>query len=100
MTPKKAKHRRLWPLIFLPFLGLAGGLYVGTVPRLWPFGFGTLDPMTSAALGLLAGSAAMVVGAACALAYRIARRRFTIGNILVTIVVIAVLLGCARSLFF
>jgi hypothetical protein len=32
------------------------------------------------------------------LAYRVARRRFTIGAILVTIAVIAVLLGWARAI--
>jgi hypothetical protein len=56
--------------------------------------------MTSAVLGLLAGSGAMVVCAAIVLVYRIARRRFTIGNILVAIVIIAVLLACGRALFF
>jgi hypothetical protein len=57
---------------------------------------GTRDPMNSAALGFLAGTGAMVICAGIVLVYRIARRRFTIGGILVTIVIIAVLLACAR----
>jgi hypothetical protein len=40
----------------------------------------------------------MVSSASIVLAYRVAQRRFTIGSILVTIAVIAVLLGCARAL--
>ena len=49
--------------------------------------------MNSAVLGLLAGSGAMVISASVVLAYRIAQRRYTIGAILVTIAVVAVLLA-------
>jgi hypothetical protein len=99
-TGRKRKHTRLWPLLLLPPLGLLAGLYSGIAPRRWPFDFARLDPMNSAALGLLAGTGVMVLSAAIVLAYRVARRRFTIGNILVAIVVIAVLLGCARAVLF
>ena len=54
--------------------------------------------MSSAALGLMAGTGAMVSSASIVLAYRVAQRRFTIASILVTIAIIAVLLGCARAL--
>jgi hypothetical protein len=54
--------------------------------------------MSSVALGLLAGCGAMVICASVVLAYRVAQRRFTIGAILVTIAIIAALLGWARSL--
>jgi len=63
-----------------------------------PFNLGTLYPVQSTLLGLLAGCAAMVVSASVVLAYRVAHRRFTIGTILITIAVIAVLLGLARLL--
>jgi hypothetical protein len=53
--------------------------------------------MSSVALGLLAGCGAMVICASVVLAYRVAQRRFTIGAILVTIAIIAALLGWARS---
>jgi hypothetical protein len=54
--------------------------------------------MSLALLGLLAGSGAMVISASVVLAYRVAQRRYTIGAILVTIAVIAVLLAWARSI--
>src|SRR5690242_10573640 len=97
-TARKPKHRRLWPLMFLPLLGLLAGLYFGIAPRRLPFVVGTVDPVNSAALGLLAGSGVMVTSASVVLAYRVAQRRFTIGAILVTIAVIAVLMGWARAL--
>ncbi len=84
--------------MFLPLLGLFGGLYVGREQFRLPFGVGRFDPMNSAVLGLLAGSGAMVISASVVLAYRIAQRRYTIGAILVTIAVIAVLLAWARSI--
>jgi hypothetical protein len=96
----KTKHRRLWPLLFLPLLGLLAGLYVGTEQRRLPFNLGRFDPMSSAAFGLLVGSGAMAISAALVLAYRVAQRRFTIGAILVAIAVIAMLLACARGLLF
>jgi hypothetical protein len=96
-TIRKPRHRRLWPLLFLPFLGLLAGLYLETTKRRLPFGLGKLDPMSSVALGLLAGCGAMVICASVVLAYRVAQRRFTIGAILVTIAIIAALLGWARS---
>jgi hypothetical protein len=84
--------------LFLPFLGLLAGLYLETTQRRLPFSLGRLDPMRSVALGLLAGCGAMVSSASVVLAYRVSQRRFTIGAILVTIAVIAALLGWARSL--
>jgi hypothetical protein len=96
-TIRKTRHRRLWPLLFLPFLGLLAGLYLETTQRRLPF-IGKLDLMGSVVLGLLAGCGAMVSSASVVLAYRVSQRRFTIGAILVTIAVIAVLLGLARTL--
>jgi hypothetical protein len=98
-TNRKRKHRRLWPLLFLPFLGLLAGLYLETTKSRLPFSLGKLDPMSSVALGLLAGCGAMVISACVVLAYRVAQTRFTMGAILVTIAVIAALLAWARSLF-
>jgi hypothetical protein len=96
-TIRKTRHRRLWPLLFLPFLGLLAGLYLETTQRRLPF-IGKLDLMGSVVLGLLAGCGVMVSSASVVLAYRVSQRRFTIGAILVTIAVIAALLGWARSL--
>jgi uncharacterized membrane protein HdeD (DUF308 family) len=96
-TTRKRRHRRLWPLLLLPFLGLLAGLYLETTKRRLPFSLGKLDPMSSVALGVLAGCGAMVICASVVLAYRAAQRRFTIGAILVTIGIIAALLGWARS---
>jgi hypothetical protein len=96
-TIRKTRHRRLWPLLFLPFLGLLAGLYLETTQRRLPF-IGKLDRMGSVVLGLLAGCGVMVSSASVVLAYRVSQRRFTIGAILVTIAVIAVLLGLARTL--
>jgi hypothetical protein len=96
-TIRKPRHRRLWPLLFLPFLGLLAGLYLETTQRRLPF-IGKLDRMGSVVLGLLAGCGVMVSSASVVLAYRVSQRRFTIGAILVTIAVIAVLLGWTRSL--
>jgi hypothetical protein len=96
-TIRKTRHRRLWPLLFLPFLGLLAGLYLETTQRRLPF-IGKLDRMGSVVLGLLAGCGVMVSSASVVLAYRVSQRRFTIGAILVTIAVIAVLLGWTRSL--
>ncbi len=42
----------------------------------------------------------MVVTHSIVLAYRVSRRQFTIGSILVTIAVIAVIMGLARALMF
>jgi hypothetical protein len=77
---------------------LLGGLYVGIEQTPLPFGLRRFDPMSSAAMGLLAGTGAMVISASIILAYRVAQRRFTIGAILVAIAVIAVLLAWARWL--
>jgi hypothetical protein len=99
-TNRKPRHRRLWPLMFLPILGVVGGFYFGREQARLPFGIGRSDPMSSAILGLLAGCGAMVISASAVLAYRVAQRRFTIGAILITIAVIAVLLGWARANLF
>jgi hypothetical protein len=98
VTARKRRHLRLWPLLFLPLVGLSAGMYAGVARTRLPFELDSLDPMSLAALGLLAGTGAMVSSASIVLAYRVAQRRFTIGSILVTIAVIAVLLGCARAL--
>jgi hypothetical protein len=90
-------HHRLWPLFFLPFLGLLVGLYFQNTHIDLPFAFGQLDRMGSVVLGLLAGCGAMVISASVILAYRLSQTRFTIGAILVTIAVIAALLAWARS---
>ena len=37
---RKRKHFRLWPLMFLPLLGLTGGLYVGREQPSLPLGVG------------------------------------------------------------
>jgi hypothetical protein len=95
---RKSKHYRLWPLMLLPILGMVGGLYVGHTQIRLPFGMGRFDPMSSALLGLLAGSGAMEISASVVLAYRVAQRRYTIGAILVTIAVIALLVAWARSI--
>jgi hypothetical protein len=97
-TTGKLRHHRLWPLLFLPLLGLLGGWYLGREQARLPFGTGRSDPMSSALLGLLAGCGAMIVSASVILAYRVAKRRFTIRAILVTIAVIAVLLAWARAI--
>ena len=97
-TTRKRKHFRLWPLMFLPLLGLGGGIYAASAQTRLPFGIGRPDPMSSALLGLLGGCGAMVVSASVVLAYRVAQRKFTIGAILITIAVIAVLLAWARSI--
>jgi hypothetical protein len=99
-TSRKRTHQRLWPLMFLPIVGLLAGLYFGREGIRFPFGIGRFDPMTSALLGLLAGCSAMVISASAVLAYRVAKMRFTIGAILITIAVIAVLLGWARANLF
>ena len=96
-TTRKPRHLRLWPLLFLPFLGLLAGLYLETTKRRLPFSLGKLDPMGSLTLGFVAGCGAMVICASVVLAYRVAQRRFTIGAILVTIAIIAALLAWARS---
>ena len=86
--------------MFLPIVGTVGGFYLGRerIPLL--FGIGRADPIRSAMLGLLAGCAAMVISASAVLAYRVAKMRFTIGAILITIAVIAVILGWARANLF
>jgi hypothetical protein len=48
--------------------------------------------------GLLGGCMVMVASAAAVLAYRVAQMRFTIGAILITIAIIAVLLVWARAI--
>jgi hypothetical protein len=95
---RRPKHRRLWPLLFLPFLGLLAGLYFDTAHIRLPFTIGKLDQMGLVVLGLLAGCSAMVISASVVLACRVAQRRFTIGAILVTIAIVAAMLGWARSL--
>jgi hypothetical protein len=98
-TARKRKHLRLWPLLFLPIFGLFAGLYVGTGQRRLLFDRGRLDPMSLAAIGLLAGSGVMVLSAAIVLAYRVAHRRFTIASILVAISIVALLLWSLRALW-
>jgi hypothetical protein len=86
--------------MLLPLIGLLAGLYLGEERTRLPLGVGSPDPMTAGALGVLTGSGVMVLSAAVVLAYRVAQRRFTIGAILLTIAVIAVLLGWARAMLF
>jgi hypothetical protein len=86
--------------MLLPLFGLLAGLYVGSEQCPLPFGLRRPDTASSAVLGLLAGCGAMVIIASVVLAYRIAQRRFTIGAILVTIAIIAVLLGWSRAILF
>jgi hypothetical protein len=99
-TSRKRRHHRLWPLLFLPITGLLAGLYFGREGIRLPFGIGRFDPMGSALLGLLGGCGAMVTSASAVLAYRVAKIRFTIGAILITIAVIAVILAWARANLF
>ena len=89
----KTKHRRLWPLLFLPILGSLAGLWVGTARIRAPFDVVTFDPIHTSALGLLAGSGPTALAAMIVLAYRVARRQFTIGAILILIAFIAVFLA-------
>jgi hypothetical protein len=98
-TTRKPRHHRLWPLLFLPFLGLLSGPYLETTHRPIPFSPGKLDRLGWVVLGLLTGCGAMVSSASVILAYRISQRRFTIGAILVTIALVAALLGWGRTLF-
>ena len=97
-TVRKRRHLRLWPLLFLPLIGLGAGMYAEIARTRLPFDLDSFDPMSLAALGLMAGTGAMVSSASIVLAYRVAQRRFTIASILVTIAIIAALLGCARAL--
>ncbi len=99
-TIQRPRHYRLWPLMILPIVGLLAGCYFGREGISLPFGIGRFDPMTSAMLGLLAGCGAMVTSASVVLAYRVAQRRFTIGAILITTAIIAVLLRWARPNLF
>ena len=95
-TPKR-KHVRLWPLMLFPVMGLFTGYYFGRERIPLPFGIGWSDPITSTLSGLLGGCIAMVASTSAVLAYRVAQRRFTIGAILITIAVIAAILGWARA---
>jgi hypothetical protein len=82
----------------LPLVGLFTGFYFGRERIPLPFSTGMVfDPITSTLLGLLGGCGAMVASASAVLAYRVAQRRFTIGAILITIAVIAAILGWARA---
>jgi hypothetical protein len=98
-TGSKQTRLRLWPLLFLPIVGFVAGVYFRYMPRVWPFIERDLNPVTGAARGLLAGTFLMILSAFVVLAYRLAGRRFTIGNIMATIAVIAVLMGLARAVF-
>jgi hypothetical protein len=95
-STRTRKRVRLWPLMSLPMVGLAGGYYVGTQGVRPPFLHGSLDRPEASALGTLLGCGLMIVIASAVLAYRIARSRFTIGAMLFTIAVVAVLLWLAR----
>jgi hypothetical protein len=96
-TKPKRKHVRLWPLMLLPLVGLFTGYYFWRERIPLPFGIRWSDPVTSTLFGLLGGCAAMVASASAVLACRVAQRRFTIGAILITIAVIAAILGWARA---
>jgi hypothetical protein len=96
-TKPKRKHVRLWPLMLLPLVGLFTGYYFWRERIPLPFSTGTSDPRTSTLFGLLGGCIAMVASASAVLAYRVAQRRYTIGAILITIAIIAALLGWARA---
>jgi hypothetical protein len=86
--------------MFLPIAGLLAGLYFGREGISLPFGIGRFDPIRSTMFGLLAGCGTMVASASAVLAYRVAKMRFTIGAILITIAVIALVLGWARANLF
>ena len=98
-TNRKPRPRRLWPLMFLPIVGLVAGLHMGREQIPLPL-LGRRGSETLAIFGLLAGCATMMVSASVVLAYRIAQRRFTIGAILITIAIVAVFLGWARAILF
>jgi hypothetical protein len=96
-TKPKRKHVRLWPLMLFPIVGLLTSYFFARERIPLPFGIGRLDPVTSTLFGLLGGCMVMVASASAVLAYRVAQRRFTIGAILITIAVIAAILGWARA---
>jgi hypothetical protein len=94
--PRTRKRVRLWPLAFLPVLGLVAGYYAGD-PRIHsPFLGEPLYRPQAAALGTLIGCGLMIAAASAVLAYRASRSRFTIGAGLFTIAVLAVLFWVAR----
>jgi len=96
--PRLRKRVRIWPLAFLPVLGMAAGYYAADPWIRVPFSRGLLYRPEAAALGTLFGCGLMIVAASAVLAYRASRSRFTIGAGLFTIAVIAVLLWVARML--
>jgi hypothetical protein len=97
----KQKHHRLWPLFFLPLVGLLAGLFVAFAQHRLPFDLDRrYDPAYSAAIGLFAGSLAIVAMAFLVLIYRLSQRRFTIASVLITIALIALLLAWARPILF
>ena len=96
----RPKRLPLWPLYLLPFLGLGAGLihakWVSTRIATQPV---PLVFIVDAAYGLGAGIALMMSIAIVVLAYRVARQRFTISSMLVTVAIFSLFLGLIRSMF-
>ncbi len=99
-VPTRTKRFSLWPLYFLPFLGLIAGVLYG---QSLASGVGADPPYflvaISGAYGFAAGTALMMSIAIVVLAFRIGRQRFTISAILIAVAVFAVFLALIRAMF-
>lgn len=96
--PRMRRRVRLWPLLFLPIIGLATGYYAAVRRVTPPFRQAPLSLPEGVAFGTLAGCSLTIAVASTVLAYRIAQARFTIGALVLTIATAAVLLWLARSI--
>jgi hypothetical protein len=94
----KPKYRPLWPLLFLPVAGALTGYFVGRLELASPFTSGLHEPVSMGFLGLFGGCLVMVAIASTVLIQRIRRKPFTIGAILITIALIAILLAWAKAM--
>lgn len=100
---RRRRPYRLWPLLFLPFLGALAGVgahrWLGAV-RESAGGSSMNDIAMDAAFGFLVGTDLMIAAAACFAIYRAARRRFKIRSILILVAAVAVFLTLARAVLF
>jgi len=97
-SPRRPRHR-LWPLLFLPLVGVLCGLSTGrrSAENLGLGGQAMFHVFVHTTTGLVAGSVLMTLIALGFLGARIGVRQFTIRSVLIAVAGFAVMLGLVRA---
>lgn len=97
--PQRRAPMRLWPLLFVPVLGLLAGIVAGNRSAVNSGHPNSVDYIFHAVTGLVAGSLLMSLLALGFLAVRLAVRQYTLRSMLIAVAAVALALGVIRACF-